>query len=147
MPRWTTCALVVALGATLVGCASNAETGFPDPSEVPERVEHGACADATDDPTALDGEIYVLDNCYLPRVATVSAGASVTWLQDGVAPHSVTFSELDINSHPGCSDAASCMADGDEFTATLSEAGEFIYYCIIHGSADGTGMAATIIVE
>lgn len=149
MPRWTSCAFVAALAVTLAGCASTAETGFPDPSEVPERVAHGTCAEATDDPVALDGEIYVLDNCYVPRVATVAAGTAITWIQDGAAPHSVTFSDLDVNSHPTCAgaDVASCMADGDEFTATLTDVGEFIYYCVIHGSPDGGGMAATIIVE
>jgi plastocyanin len=31
-----------------------------------------------------------------------------------------------------------------EFTATFTAAGEFIYYCILHGDAEGGGMAATL---
>jgi plastocyanin len=31
-----------------------------------------------------------------------------------------------------------------EFTATFSAAGEYIYYCVLHGDAQGGGMAATL---
>lgn len=149
MPRWTSCVLVAVLGFSLAGCASNAETGFPDPSEVPTAPEGPVCSDAVDEPVELDGEITVLDNCYVPKVAEVAAGTEITWIQHGVAPHDVTFVEIDVDSHPDCSASATteCMADGDEFTATLDEPGEYLYYCVIHGSAAGAGMAATIVVE
>jgi plastocyanin len=31
-----------------------------------------------------------------------------------------------------------------EFTATFSAAGEYTYYCVLHGDAQGGGMAATL---
>jgi plastocyanin len=31
-----------------------------------------------------------------------------------------------------------------EFTATFTAAGEYIYYCVLHGDAEGGGMAATL---
>lgn len=149
MPRWSSCALVAVLGFALAGCASNAETGFPDPSEVPTDVPGASCDEASEEAVEVHEPIAVLDNCYVPKVATVAAGTEIEWIQDGIAPHTVTFSELEIDSHPDCSGsvAGSCMADGDTFSATLEKPGEYIYYCVIHGTASGGGMAATIVVE
>ncbi len=31
-----------------------------------------------------------------------------------------------------------------EFTATFTAPGEYIYYCVLHGDAQGGGMAATL---
>jgi plastocyanin len=39
------------------------------------------------------------------------------------------------------------MKEGDEFTGALDKPGEYVYYCVLHGGPDGTGMAATVIVE
>lgn len=153
MARWSSCALVAVLGFALAGCASNAETGFPDPSEVPTEDPKVECPEESDaaaeEPVEVHEPIAVLDNCYVPKVATVAAGTEIEWIQDGIAPHTVTFSESEIDSHPECSGsvAGSCMADGDTFTTTLDQPGEYIYFCVIHGTANGGGMAATIIVE
>lgn len=35
---------------------------------------------------------------------------------------------------------------GESFTLTFDTSGEFSYYCILHGGADGTGMSATVTV-
>jgi plastocyanin len=149
MRSWTSCALVALLGSMLVGCASNADTGFPDPSEVPSDEPGVSCSEVTDEPVALDGDVLVLDSCFAPKVATVAAGTEIHWVQESALPHTVTFVDTDLNSHPDCSqaDVTGCMADGDEFSASLIDPGEYPYYCVIHGTATGSGMAATIIVE
>lgn len=148
MPR-TSYALVAALGLLLVGCASNADTGFPDKSLVPTEAPGPSCADATEEAVAYEEPIFVLDNCFVPKVATVAAGTEIGWLQEGIAPHSVTFVDADIDSHPDCNASVpgTCMADGDEFNATLTDPGEYAYYCVIHGTPAGGGMAGTIVID
>lgn len=148
MPRWSSLALVTVLGFSLSSCASNAETGFPAESEIPTDAPSATCDDAIDEPQPYEDEIFVLDNCYVPKVATVAADEEVHWLQEGTLPHTVTFVDVEVDSHPDCDGSPElCMNEGEEFTGTLSDPGEYIYYCILHGGPDGTGMAGTLVVE
>jgi plastocyanin len=40
-----------------------------------------------------------------------------------------------------------CLGRGDVFTHVFETAGEFAYYCRVHGLPDGTGMFGTVIVR
>lgn len=148
MPRWTSILAALALGSTLAACASSADTGFPDPTEIPTKEPGASCTEPSEEEVELEGEILVLDSCYRPQHAVVAAGEEVTWTQEGVLPHNVVFVDLDVDSHPDCSgsEPGSCMADGDSFSHAFEETGEFAYYCVIHGTPDGAGMAGTLIV-
>lgn len=147
MRRLFALSFVLAFAAT--ACASSKDTGFPDPSLVPTDAGHGTCADATDTPEPYEDIVYVLDpTCFLPQVVTVAAGTTVHWEQIGGAPHSVTADDGTFDSHPTCKqDPSTCMQDGDAFDHTFADAGEFAYYCVIHGGPSGEGMAGTVIVE
>ena len=76
---------------------------------------------------------------YEPGDITVPAGTAVTWVnKDSGARHSATASDGSFDT--GLLDA------GEEATIVLDTPGVYIYYCTLHGSPDGSGMAATITV-
>lgn len=149
MPRWRSLGALIALGLTLSACASSKATGFPDPADVPTGAGIPTCADPVEGIAEYEGEIFVLDSCFRPGEVVVAVGTEVHWVQEGAAPHNVVFVDLPINSHPDCSfeNVGGCMAKGDDFKASFNEAGEFDYYCVLHGTPDGTGMAGSLTVE
>ncbi|MFP5224419.1 MAG: plastocyanin/azurin family copper-binding protein [Actinomycetota bacterium] len=146
MRRWNLLAAVIALGLLVTACASNKDTGFPQDVQRTEKTVN--CSEAVDDPAPYEGPVLVGDNCYLPKVITVASGTTVMWEQLGVAPHSVTAADDSYDSNPDClSDPSTCMAKGDTFEQTFDTPGEYTYYCVLHGSASGAGMAGKVIVE
>ena len=93
---------------------------------------------------AEDRGIDVQDNRFAPATVTVAPGDTVTWTQSGSNPHSVTADDGSFDSHPNCPPA--CMGNGDTFSHTFDDSGEFGYHCKIHGSP-GQGMSGTVVVE
>ncbi len=74
-----------------------------------------------------------------PNDITVPAGTAVTWINKDNGPrHSATAADNSFDT--GLLDA------GEEATIILDTPGTYIYYCLLHGSPDGSGMAATITV-
>jgi plastocyanin len=72
-----------------------------------------------------------------PAVTVVSVGSTVTWVNQDGAPHTAT-----------ADDATAFQSDvlrkGQTFSFTFETHGEFNYYCELHGSVGGEGMAGTI---
>lgn len=60
---------------------------------------------------------------FSPKVIEVSKGTTVTWVNHGVAPHTVTFhgAPFDVTLQPGAS-----------ATHTFNETGTFEYVCQFH---------------
>jgi len=71
------------------------------------------------------GTVSVVDDAFEPRVVTISAGQTVTWEWHGAALHDVTFDDSSIGD--------SAAQRGGSFQRTFVSAGEFTYYCTIHG--------------
>jgi len=99
------------------------------------------CSDATD---VTDGTVTVQDDAFNPVATSVSVGGTVTWSWNGANPHNVTFIDP-IGS--GASAPASGTQAAGSYQLTFNTAGTFDYYCTIHGTAQGTGMAGTITVQ
>lgn len=106
-------------------------------------------------PTAATAQqnhaVAVVDSAYEPPSLTVTAGDQVTWTSTGSLPHTVTSSDGSFpDSHPDCdsfSDGPNCMNTGETYSFTFETPGTFAYYCKLHGTSDGGGMAGTIVVE
>ena len=81
--------------------------------------------------TAPAGSISMLDNRYSPASRTVSAGTSVSWVNQGAVPHTVTGSNFD----------SGFLMPGDTYRRTFNNPGTYSYLCTIH-----PGMAGTITV-
>lgn len=96
--------------------------------------------------------VDVVDSAFEPPTLTVMAGDQVTWTSSGSLPHTVTASDGAFDSNPDCasfSDGGSgaCMDNGETFDFTFDTPGTYAYYCKLHGTSDGSGMAGTIVVQ
>jgi plastocyanin len=76
---------------------------------------------------------------FSPTVIHVPAGGSVTWTNSDPVAHTVTADDGSFDS--GLIDPSGTVS------IEFDTPGTFQYYCQPHGSAGGTGMAATIIVD
>lgn len=88
-------------------------------------------------------DVDVADDEFVPATMEVVEGDTVRWTHSGNNPHSVTADDGSFDSHTMC--PPDCMEEGDTFEQTFDAAGEFGYYCKIHGSP-GSGMAASVTV-
>ena len=82
------------------------------------------------------GKTVTIQNfAFGPDTITISKGDTVSWINQDSAPHKVTSdsgNELDSPS----------IANGQSFSHTFSQAGEYDYHCGLH-----PGMKAKIIVQ
>jgi plastocyanin len=98
---------------------------------------------------ALAGTGYAIsvsvgDNFYSPKTVTVAVGTTVTWVDQGQAPHSVTANDGSFDSSPGCpGNISKCLQTGDSYSHTFSTPGTIAYHCSVHGLA----MSGTVIVQ
>lgn len=82
--------------------------------------------------------VMVKDSKYEAKDLTVQAGTTVTWTMDASFPHTVTADDGSFDSGR--------MSNGQSFSFTFDQPGEFPYYCTLHGGPGGTGMAGTVTV-
>lgn len=103
---------------------------------------HGASSHAplAEDDRLLEGEVNVEieEFAFAAPVLRVEAGTTVTWTNRDAAPHTVT------EGSPGREPAfgSDMLAQGESWSMTFSEAGEYEYYCLPHPF-----MTARVIVE
>jgi LPXTG-motif cell wall-anchored protein len=90
-------------------------------------------------PHAATMNVAAKDFEFDPKTITITVGDTITWTNQGKMPHTVTASDNSFDSGN--------LASGATFSHTFDKAGTFAYYCKYHGKADGTGMAATVIVQ
>merc|ERR1712099_180451 len=93
-------------------------------------------ASAVDVKLGSDGGALVFE----PAEITISAGDSVTWVNNVGYPHNVVF-DVDVDS---ISHYDLLNGKGDVVSSTFNTAGEYSYYCEPH---QGAGMVGTIIVQ
>ncbi|ABX13339.1 cupredoxin domain-containing protein [Nitrosopumilus maritimus] len=74
------------------------------------------------------------DRCYIPSVITISAGESVTWVNEDSAFHSVTSGFYDA---PQDLFDSGHMDPFDSYTLTFDEPGTIDYYCTLHPWMEG----------
>jgi plastocyanin len=74
--------------------------------------------------------VSIVDFAFQPASVTVPVGATVTWTNNGMAPHTST-------SSAGGWDSGS-LTSGQSFSFTFPRAGSFSYICTIHPSMMGT---------
>ena len=78
--------------------------------------------------------------CYTPSTVTISAGGTVTFTNTDTAPHTST-SGTAANGPDGIFDTSLIMMNAS-YDVTLSDAGTYPYFCMVHPWMEGT-----IIVE
>ena len=83
--------------------------------------------------------VSVIDNEFVPKILYIKAGQTVTWVNNGQTIHTVTADDGSFDS--GNFDS------GAEYTHTFTQPGRYAYYCKLHGSSGGVGMAGVIVVD
>ncbi len=152
--HWTTKttlagALVLpALVLALSGCAGS------QPSQMqPSEGSSGQPAESGE-VTADENTVVTLSLKFMPETLTVKAGTTVTWKNGEAIGHTVTSGEWgDVNESSGLRgfanpdgtfdhDLSPKGQEGDTFSFTFDEPGEYPYYCTPHLT-----MNAMVIVE
>ncbi len=131
-------AILFALSLLVSGCADDGS----DSGSGPEKVDVPD-TDFTDATGEAKVAIAVPDNSFDPKYVIVSPGTKVTWTNEGRNDHNVV--PVEKGSFEG--------VDRDEFgpnkvhSATFTDAGDYAYYCSIHGTKKLNGQAGVIRVE
>ncbi|MGH2560746.1 MAG: cupredoxin domain-containing protein [Thermomicrobiales bacterium] len=93
----------------------------PTPAEPP------AIPPAEEEPAETQGgeaAVSIANFAFDPSSIDVAAGATVTWTNDDVAPHTVTADDGSFDS--------GTLEPGDSFSFTFDAPGSFSYFCAIH---------------
>lgn len=93
-------------------------------------------------------EVALVDDEFQPANLTIRQGDTVVWVHRGQRPHGVRAADGSFESSPGCSfqNGSSCMRSGDRYSRTFDQPGTYSYFCPVHGSANGVGMAGQVTV-
>lgn len=86
------------------------------------------------------GDVVMRDNFFQPTQITIDAGTTLIWANQGQATHTATPDDGESW------DDEEVASDGT-FSVRFDEPGQYPYHCSFHGSAGGSGMAGTVIVE
>jgi plastocyanin len=74
--------------------------------------------------------VYIQDFYFSPASITVEPGTTVTWVNQGNAPHTAT--------HTGGAFDSGTLQPGQSYSYTFNRAGTYAYYCQIHPYMTGT---------
>ncbi len=91
--------------------------GEPPPEDPPT-------GDPVDPIVAGPSDLVIFDNGYDPSALTVAVGSSLTWVNTGELPHTVT-------ARDGAFDSGFLMS-GDTWTRRFDAVGTFEYFCTLH---------------
>ena len=89
-----------------------------------------ACKSST--PSA--NQVAMRDFAFSPESLNVSVGDKVTWVNDGAVDHTTTSGE--VGSPDGKWDSG-VIAPGGSYSHAFTAAGNFHYYCALHGASYG----------
>lgn len=87
---------------------------------------------------AQEARVVALDDSFDPAGPQVALGTTITFVNEGTNPHTVTADDWTFDSGN--------MAPGASFTVTFDEPGRRPFYCRYHGAPGGFGMAGTVLV-
>ena len=120
------------LTVTEDGAAEPAAETTEEPGATEEPEEAEATEEPEEEPAAA--AVSIVDLAFEPAELEVSVGTSVTWTNDGAAPHTATGDAGEFDSD--------ILETGDSFSFTFEEAGTFAYHCNVHPD-----MTATVVVS
>jgi plastocyanin len=123
----------VAAAAAVTVLAACASSGTPHPSSIQARHTD---AHRDYDPTVPGpNQVVIYQFIFKPKVLTVPAGTTVSWVNHDIAAHTTTRNGGDDQFESGD------MRMGRVFTHTFETPGTYSYICFYH-----PGMKATIVV-
>ena len=81
-------------------------------------------------PAAAVAAVAIRDFAFVPGSVTVKVGATVTWTNEDIVPHTVTADDGSFRS--------GSLAQGQSFRETFRTASSIAYHCEFHASMHGT---------
>ena len=87
---------------------------------------------------AATANVSIVEFTFEPKTIFVDAGDVVMWQNNGQVLHTVTAADDSFDSGD--------MVSTQTFTQTFDTAGTFQYYCARHGTKEGNGMVAAVVV-
>jgi plastocyanin len=137
----------VLLVSVLAACGSGEKVSSPSATTE-------AKAPAADGPDLTDAEfddrtgesevrLDVRDNSFNPEYIEVKAGTPITFANRGRTEHNV----LPVTEGAFATIEAEDLAPGDEQTLTFAKAGDYAYYCSLHGTKTKGMVGAIRVVE
>lgn len=136
-------AMAAAAMVALASCGTHASTAS-SPASAPASAP--ASGSGAGGPVAA---VQIVDTAFQPATLSVAVGTKVVWTETGVEPHSVTAVNKAFDSSPECSPITpdKCLHKGDTFSYVFTHPGTYVYYCRVHGTPSGSGMAGTVTVK
>lgn len=113
-------------------------TEAPTESPAEEPTQEPTEEPSTPTPEPLEVQVDMVDFTYEPVTVTVSAGTTIIWFNAGEIEHSATADDEAWDT--------GVYGSGEEASITFDTPGTFPYYCVLHGTPGGNGMAGTVIV-
>jgi plastocyanin len=126
---------VLALAALAAGCERGAESrggeeravAAPAPAAAPSAASAPSAAGA---PSQSKPQEVGIDNfSFNPPTMTVTAGATVTWVNHDDVPHTVTANDKGF--------ASKALDTDDRFTHVFTAPGTYSYFCAVHPHMTG----------
>ena len=94
--------------------------------------------------TAATQNVAVQDFLFEPATREIVLGDTVVWKNNGQQQHTVTFDD-GLDSNPGCTTGGllqDCLAPGETFDRTFTQADDFKYRCKLHPQMTGVVVVA-----
>src|SRR5215203_2647500 len=85
--------------------------------------------------TPTTTQVSIQDFFFSPADVTVEPGTTVTWVNEGTVPHTVTSDDGQFDS--------GVLMPGDSYTVMFKGRGTITYYCAIHPSMRGSVTVGT----
>ena len=86
--------------------------------------------------TAATTTIEMKDNVFIPDLAQINPGDTVTWVNKGRSPHNVAYGDKSRES--------GTIEPGASFSWTFSERSTIYYFCTFHSAGPDSGMAGVL---
>ncbi|HBY93881.1 MAG TPA: hypothetical protein DEP84_07890, partial [Chloroflexi bacterium] len=109
--------------------AADTPTPIPEPTATP----------TLPPPSPKAASVAMTNFAFVPQTITVKVGTTVTFVNQGQAPHTATGDHQEFST--------GIVTSGESRTITFNQAGTFPFFCEFHGGRGGQGMSGTIIVE
>jgi plastocyanin len=127
--------LLAALAVVSVGCAGDSGGG----TKAGAKVDIPA-SKFEQDTGQRNVAVHVVDNDFEAPYIVVTAGTKVEWTNDGRNPHNVT----PANTGAFTAVPTDQFSPGQSYSVTFGEAGDYPYYCSIHGTKNLNGQSGVI---
>lgn len=94
--------------------------------------------------TADDVVVDMFDNRFEYTEIQIPVGGTVNFVGAGRNPHNAVSADGSWSTEDIFGSLE--QLEGDEAVLTFDTAGEYVFFCTLHGNAEGAGMAGTLIV-